>query len=75
MLDTVSDHVRVEMTAGASVDLVNRNPGGRDSIGIIAGLLVPFEHGEIEFILEIPKGSFKDGGLAAAGGTDQIQRQ
>jgi len=64
VIGAVADHVGVEVATGTGIDLVRRDPGGGNAIGVIGGLLVSFEDCETEFGLQGAQGRFKQGGLA-----------
>ena len=72
-LHPVADHVGVEVAAGAGVDLLHRHAGGGDALGVVGGLLVPFEDGEAEPSPEVGQGPLEDRGLARARGADQVE--
>jgi len=72
-LKGMADHMGIQMTSCAGVDLPYRNSGGRDPHGIIVGLLVSFDNGEAEFLPQVVQGPLKDAGLAGTGRTDKVQ--
>lgn len=73
IIGAVHYHVGIQMAAGTGVDLAYRYSGRGDAPGIVVGLLVPLDDGKMELVRQLPQGTFKQGRLAGAGGTDQIQ--
>jgi hypothetical protein len=69
----MTNHVGVQMTAGAGVDLLHRHSGRRDAPGIVVGLLVPLNDGTADLAAQVFQGPLKNGGLAGAGRADQIE--
>ena len=73
MFDPVADHVGVEMAAGTGVDLVDGGSGRGNAVGIVAGLLIPFEDGKADLVFEQRNRLFEQGGFSGAGRADQVQ--
>ncbi len=73
-LDTVADHVCVEVTARAGVDLLDRYAGCGDAVSVVRGLLVSLEHAEAQTV-EIGQGPLQNRGFAGAGRADQIEHE
>ena len=69
----MANHVGVQVAAGAGVDLAHRDPGGGDPVGVVAGLLVPLDDGAAGLTLQVGEGPLQEGGLAGAGGADQVE--
>jgi hypothetical protein len=69
----MADHMGIQMTSCAGVDLPYRNSGGRDPHGVIVGLLVSLDNGKAEFLPQVVQGALKDAGLAGTGRTDKVQ--
>ncbi|OGU16484.1 MAG: hypothetical protein A2076_03640 [Geobacteraceae bacterium GWC2_53_11] len=61
------------MAAGAGVDLADRHTGGGDALGIVVGLLVPFDNGAAQRTGQVAQGALQQGRLAGAGGADQVE--
>jgi hypothetical protein len=64
--------VRVEVAAAAGIDLHRRDTGGGNALGIVARLLIPFEDGKMQLVLQIAERPLKEGRLAGTGGADKI---
>ncbi len=69
------NHVGIEMAALAGVDLDRRRAGGADAFGILAGLLVAFDHGHRRLALEHLDGLAQQRGFARTGAGNQVQRK
>jgi hypothetical protein len=52
LVEGVANHVRVEMTALAGIDLHRRRAGGADPFGVAAGLLVALDDGDRQSVLQ-----------------------
>jgi hypothetical protein len=74
-LHGVADHVGVEVAALAGVDLDGRRAGGADALGVVAGLLVAFDHRHRALPLSISMVLHQQRGLARAGAGHQVQRE
>jgi hypothetical protein len=69
----MAHHVGIEMAALASVDLYRRGACGPDAFGIVAGLLIALDDGNLELALERLDGLDQQGGFAGPGTRNQIQ--
>ena len=69
------DHQRIEMAAGAGVDLHDRRTGGADALAVVRGRLIALQHIERQLAAQIADRAFEQRGLAGAGGADQVERQ
>ena len=75
MLDRMPDHMGIEMTALAGVDLDGGGAGGADARRIVGGLLVALDHKGRNLALQLLDGPDQKFGLARAGARNQVQRQ
>ena len=71
----MTDHVGVQVTALAGVDLQSRDAGGADAVGVMAGLLIALDHRQGVLVLEVLDAAGQQAGLAGAGAGDQVQGQ
>ena len=69
------DHRRIEMAAGAGIDLDGRRAGRADALAVVRGRLIALQHKERQRVAQIADRAFEQRGLAGAGGADQVQRQ
>ena len=63
----------VEMAAFSGIDLHRASAGRADALGIMAGLLIAFDHGNLESITQRPDRFYQKRRLARAGARDQIE--
>ena len=75
MLDRVADHVCIEMTALAGVDLDRRRAGRADAVGVVGCLLVALDDMDSQPITQHLDGLHQQRGLAGSGAGDEVQRQ
>ena len=69
------DHMGVQMTPGAGVDLFDRNSGSCNSLRIIVGLLIPLDNGATEALFQVMQGFLKQGCLARTGRAYQVKNK
>ena len=74
-LERVADHMRVEVTALAGVDLDRRRAGRPDALGVVRGLLVAFDHRDRQPALQRLDRLDEQGRLARAGARDDVERE
>ncbi|CAI8740595.1 protein of unknown function [Methylocaldum szegediense] len=75
ILHTMADHVRVQVAALAGIDLQHRNAGGAYALRIVLGLLVAFDHADVEPLLEFRDAALQQRGLAGTGARKQVNGQ
>jgi len=68
-------HVRFQMTASAGVDLHNSTACRLNSLGIVKGCLVAFDHGNRQLIGQVANGPLQERGLSRPRLADQVQRE
>ena len=75
LLHASRQHVRLQVAAGASVDLDHRAAGGADALGVVGRGLVAFHHVDVHLVAQRADGAFQQAGLARSRGAHQVQRQ
>ena len=73
--ERVPDHMRIEMAALAGVDLHRARAGCADALGIVAGLLIAFDHADQVALAQRPYRLHQQRRLARPGTGDQIERE
>ncbi len=60
----MTDHVGIQVTALARVDLQGADAGLTDPVGIVGCLLITFDHGQAEFVFQCFDAAHQQGHLA-----------
>lgn len=75
LLESLRDHVSLEVASRSSVDLNRRCPRGANAFAVIGGGLIALDDEDRDFVLEVLNCPFQQRRLAGAGRADDVQCQ